>query len=305
MREIGSPAGVQWEIVDAGHRAVIVEIGGGLRSYEVDGVPIVDAYDAEEMSPGSAGQILAPWPNRIRDGSYTFANTAHQLPLSEPTNHNAIHGLTRWLRWDAVETTASSVAVECVIAPQPGYPWPVRVRTTWSVSADGLRVDHVATNEGAAACPWGIGAHPYLILPGVPVDDIVLTVPAASILLTDSRLLPIGAAKVASGAFDFTEPRRIGDARLDTAFGDVVRDDSGVSRVTLTHGDRSREVWADASYGWWQVFTGDTLHGERVRRSVAVEPMTCPPDAFRSHRDVVTIEPDASWRGSWGIRGVR
>ena len=305
MREVGSAAGARWEIVHEGHRAVIVEVGGGLCAYDVDGTPIIDAYDPDDMSPGSAGQILAPWPNRIRDGAYTFANTAQQLPLSEPANHNAIHGLTRWLRWDAVESTPSSIAVEAVIAPQTGYPWPVRVRTTWSVGPDGLRADHVATNEGTTACPWGIGAHPYLLLSGVPVDDLVLTVPAASILLTDARLLPIGAAKVSGGPYDFTEARRIGDARLDTAFGDVVRDEHGVSRVTLTHGDRSREVWADESFGWWQLFTGDTLHGDRVRRSVAVEPMTCPPDAFRSHRDVVTIEPGESWRGSWGIRGVR
>jgi aldose 1-epimerase len=271
----------------------------------VDGVHIVDPYAADEMSPGSAGQILAPWPNRIRDGAYTFANVMQQLPLSEPANHNAIHGLTRWLRWDATDVSPSSVTVTCLIAPQTGYPWPVRVTTTWTLSEDGLRVDHVATNEGASACPFGLGAHPYVWLEGVPVDESTLTVPATSILLNDSRLLPIGAAKVSAGPFDFTEPRAIGDARLDTAFGDVVRDDSGRSTVRLSHGDRVREVWADDSFAWWQVFSGDTLHGERVRRSVAVEPMTCPPDAFRSHRDVVVIEPGESWHGSWGIRGVR
>jgi aldose 1-epimerase len=50
------------------------------------------------------------------------------------------------------------------------------------------------------------------------------------------------------------------------------------------------------------VFTGDSLHGERHRRSVAIEPMTCPPDAFRSGRDMVVIKPGDTWRGAWGIR---
>jgi aldose 1-epimerase len=64
-------------------------------------------------------------------------------------------------------------------------------------------------------------------------------------------------------------------------------------------------VWADASFHWWQVFTGDALTGDRHRRSVAIEPMTCPPDAFRSGRDLIVLEPGQAWQGSWGIvRGV-
>jgi aldose 1-epimerase len=62
------------------------------------------------------------------------------------------------------------------------------------------------------------------------------------------------------------------------------------------------QVWGDEKFKWWQVFTGDTLHGERFRRSFAIEPMTCPPDAYRSGRDLVVLEPGATWSGSWGVR---
>ena len=116
------------------------------------------------------------------------------------------------------------------------------------------------------------------------VDDILLHVPGKTRVLADARLLPIGAVKVAGTEYDFTEPRRIGDAVLDTTFGDVDFDADGGSAVTIAAPDGSArvEVWGDENFKWWQVFTGDTLHGERFRRSVAIEPMTCPPDAFRS-----------------------
>jgi aldose 1-epimerase len=158
------------------------------------------------------------------------------------------------------------------------------------------------TNLATTACPFGFSVHPYLTVPGVTVDDFIVQLPARNRLLLDGRMLPIGAARVAGGEFDFTEPRRIGGAVLDTAFGDLIRDDNGGSAVTVSTADgRGRRVWADAAFGWWQLFTSDTLHGERYRRGLAIEPMTCPPDAFRSRRDLIVLEPGQSWHGSWGI----
>ncbi|HEY2791383.1 MAG TPA: aldose 1-epimerase family protein [Micromonosporaceae bacterium] len=306
MPKIGSPSGVQWEIEFGDQRAVIVEVGGGLRSYTSAGAEVVDGYALDELCPGSAGQVLQPWPNRVRDGKFSFGGVDQQLTLSEPALHNAIHGLTRWLTWHATAQSAESVTVECDLPAQPGYPWPLRLVTTWTLGPDGLCVDHEATNVGGAACPFGLGVHPYLHIEGVAVDDLRLTLPAHSRLLVDGRLLPMGEAKVAGGPFDFSEGRRIGDARMDTAFGDVRPEDDGLlhARLETADGSRARELWADGAFHWLQAYTGDTLHGERVRRSVAIEPMTCPPDAFRSGRDVVTIEPGESWRGSWGLRAI-
>jgi aldose 1-epimerase len=300
------PSGRQWRIEAAGQSAIIVEVGGGLRAYRADGEDVVDGYDHETLCPAGAGQVLQPWPNRIRDGRYTVDGTEYQLPLNEPATHNAIHGLTRWLRWQPVDVRPDSVVVGCDPAPEPGYPWPLRLRTTWSIGQDGLRADHEATNHGTTPAPFGLGVHPYLYLPGAAVDDLELSLPAHSRLLVDGRLLPIGAAKVAGDAYDFTTARRIGTTGLDTAFGDVEPGADGGSVAVLSAPDgRTRTLWADSAFAWWQVFTGDSLHGERHRRSVAIEPMTCPPDAFRSGRDVVSIQPGQTWRGSWGIRPGR
>jgi len=302
-----APSGEQWTIAAAGHEAVVVEVGGGLRQYTADGVAVIDGYAEDQMCPGSAGHVLAPWPNRIRDGRYSFGGTAYQLPLTEPDRHNAIHGLVQWARWRATESaSADALTVECDVPPQPGYPWALALRTTWRIGPDGLQAAHTATNLDATPCPFGFSVHPYVVLADVAVSDLKLRVPGRNRLLLDGRLLPIGAARVHGSEFDFTDARRIGTLELDNTFGDLIREADGGSRVTLSTEDgRGVEVWADQAFGWWQVYTGDTLPGERHRRSVAVEPMTCPPDTFRSGRDLVVLEPGETWQGAWGIRPVR
>ncbi|MFR9775820.1 aldose 1-epimerase family protein [Micromonospora sp. MS34] len=298
-----SPSGAQWTIAADGHEAVVVEVGGGLRAYRHDGVDHVDGYEADELCPGSAGHVLAPWPNRIRDGAYTFGERSLQLDLSEPARHNAMHGLVNWVSWHLVEQSPEAVTVGYELPPSPGYPWALRLRTRWSVGADGLRAEHEVTNLAGEAAPFGFATHPYLRLPKAAVDEVSLRVPARTRVLVDNRMLPLAATEVAGTEYDFTEPRAIGDAVLDTAFGDVVRDADGGSAVTLAAPDGSAlHVWADREFGWWQVFTGDTLPGERRRRSVAVEPMTCPADAFRSGKDLISLAPGETWRGAWGIR---
>jgi aldose 1-epimerase len=298
-----APSGAQWTLRAGGHRAVVVEVGGGLREYGVDGTDVLFGYAVDEMCPASAGKVLAPWPNRIRDGRYSFGGEVHQLPLTEPGRHNASHGLAGWERWRLVSALEDSVTVELDTVPQPGYRWPLALRTTWTVGPDGLTAEHRATNTGREPCPFGLAAHPYLRVPGAKIEELSLRVPARSRLLVDGRMLPIGAAKVAAGEYDFTEPRAIGAQALDTGFGDLDRTGDGGSSVTLTAPDgRGVEVWADDRFNWWQVFTGDTLLPARHRQAVAVEPMTCPPDAFRSGRDVVVLDPGQTWTGAWGIR---
>jgi aldose 1-epimerase len=295
-------SGTQWSIEADGHRAVVVEVGGVLRSYTAGDREILDGFGVDELAPASAGATLAPWPNRLRDGRYTFEGTAYQLGLTDPTRHNAIHGLTNWSRWALAEQGPGTVTLRYDLPPQPGYPWALVLRSRWSVSAGGLRCDHDVTNTSDTNAPWGYSVHPYLRLADVAVDDVLLRVPGRIRVLADARLLPIGAVKVAGTEYDFSAPRRIGGAVLDTTFGDLDHDPDGGSSVTISGGDQAITVWGDAAFKWWQVFTGDTLHGARHRRSVAIEPMTCPPDAFRSGRDLVVLAPGETWSASWGVR---
>ncbi|HEY6379895.1 MAG TPA: aldose epimerase, partial [Candidatus Dormibacteraeota bacterium] len=156
------PSGVQYELRSGAHRAVVTEVGATLRAYTVDGVDVIDGFDLAEVSPGGRGQVLAPWPNRVGDGRYTFGGRAGQAALNEPARRNAIHGLVRWLPWQPVSQAANSVLLRCVLQPQPAYPWRLDLSLEYSVAEDGLTVSAEATNLTDSTAPFGIGFHPYL-----------------------------------------------------------------------------------------------------------------------------------------------
>jgi aldose 1-epimerase len=297
-----APSGRQIEIASGDQQAVVVEIGAGLRSYSVGGRELVDGYGAEEMSSSGRGQALIPWPNRLQDGSYEFDGRRHQLALNEPERHNAIHGLVRWAAWTVSTREPHRVVMEHILYPQPGYPFALRLSIEYTLSGSGLRVQTTAENVGRNPCPYGGGAHPYLTLGTPTVDGLILRVPARTILRSDERGLPIGREVVENTEFDFREPRRVGSTKLDHAFTDLERDENGLAQVKLRDPDHGTRVslWVDVSYPYLMLFTGDPLPDVH-RRSLAVEPMTCPPNAFRSGEALIRLEPGSSFTGTWGI----
>jgi aldose 1-epimerase len=301
-RTVIAPSGKQITIASGDQRAVIVEVGGGLRSYSAGGRELVDGYGADEMSSAGRGQVLIPWPNRLEDGSYEFDGRRHQLPLNEPERGNAIHGLVRWAAWTASACEPHRAVMEHVLHPQPGYPFILGIRIEYALSESGLQVRTTATNLGADPCPYGSGAHPYLTLGTATIDHLLLRVPARSVLQSDARGLPVATEAVVGTEYDFRQPRRIGSTRLDHAFTDLERDQDGLARVELRDPDEGYQVslWVDQSYPYLMLFSGDPLPNVN-RRSLAVEPMTCPPNAFRSGNALVRLEPGHSFTSRWGI----
>lgn len=299
--EVSSPSGRQFEIAHGDHRAVVVEVGGGLRTYTVGGRDVLDGYAPDEPATAARGQLLIPWPNRLQDGRYEFDGRRHQLPLTEPEHRNAIHGLVRWAAWAVAERTADGVVMSHVIHPQRGYPFTVSLAVEYALSGAGLSVRTTATNAGTSACPFGAGAHPYLTLGSPRVDTLSLRVPAGEVLLCDSRGLPVGTEPVLGTAYDFTERREIGGTVLDNAFTSLTRDGDGRARVVLGDpGGHELTLWVDEGYPYLMVFTGDPLP-EVDRRSISIEPMTCPPNAFRTADSLIRLEPGESVSASWGI----
>ena len=295
------PSGEQIEITFGDQRAVAVTVGGGLRTYEAGGQPVLEGYAEDAICDGARGQLLVPWPNRIRDGSYEFDGRHLQLPLTEPEQANAIHGLARWLPWRVLQRAQSSATLGLDLPAQPGYPFQLALSAAYQLDAGGLRVTQVATNVGRQPCPYGSGAHPYLSAAPGFVDAWELTVPAATTLLTDDRQIPAGAQPVAGTELDFRTPRRIGRLRLDSAFTGLARDAGGIATVVVSHAGRSVRLWVDAAHEYLMVFTGDTLAPERRRRGLAVEPMTCAPDAFRSGAGLRVLRPGESAVAAWGV----
>ncbi len=296
-----APSGEQIEIQAGDQRLVVVEVGGGIRSYAVAGQELMDGYALDEMCLSGRGEVLIPWPNRIRDGRYTFDGRAHQIPLDEPEQSNAIHGLVRWASWTAREREAHRVVMGHVMRPQPGYPFTLDLRIEYGLSATGLTVQTSATNIGPAACPFGAGAHPWF-LAGAPVDDpIVLGLPAATVMRSDERGIPVGSVPVEEEELDFRDARPIGPVKLDHAFTDLVRGVDDLARVEIRRPDGVEiAVWFDRNYPFVMLTTGDVLP-DVERRSIAIEPMTCPPNAFQTGEALIRLEPGETFTGRWGI----
>ncbi|HEY7692981.1 MAG TPA: aldose 1-epimerase family protein [Gaiellaceae bacterium] len=304
-REV-APSGDQVELTLGNQRAVVVEVGGGVREYSVDGRDVLDGYSVVERCPSGRGQLLIPWPNRIQDGRYEFDGRGHQLPLTEPDLGNAIHGLVRWAAWRVGEREPGRVVMGHTIHAQPGYPFTLALEVEYALSKNGLSVRTTATNMGADSCPYGCGAHPYLTLGTPTIDTLVLQAPGRQVLVHDERDLPIGSEPVAGTEFDFRQARRIDATVLDNAFTDLERDADGRARVILSDPDtgRSLALSVDEHYPYLMLFTGDPLPDVN-RRALAVEPMTCPPNAFRTGDSVIRLAPGESATGVWEITPVR
>jgi aldose 1-epimerase len=298
-----APSGEQIEIALGDQRATVVEVGGGLRTYSVGGRDVLDGYGIDEMSSSGRGQVLIPWPNRLEDGSYEFGGTRHQLPIDDVEERDAIHGLVRWVAWSTGEREPHRVVMEHLLHPRPGYPFSLALAVEYRLSDDGLVVTTTATNVGRVSCPFGSGAHPYLTLGSGTVDEMSLRVPGQTVLRSDDRGIPVGSAAVEGTDVDFRRPRTIGATKLDTAFTDLQRDAGGLALVQLRdpHGGGELTLWVDESYPYLMIFSGDPLP-DVARRALAVEPMTCPPNAFRTGTDLVRLEPGESFTGRWGVR---
>ena len=297
------PSGEQVEIAHGDQHVVVVEVGGGLRTYSVAGREVLDGYGADEMCPSGRGQVLIPWPNRLEDGSYEFDGRRHQAPIDDPAENDAIHGLVRWAAWTVGRRAPESVAMEHLLHPRPGYPFSLALRIEYALSDAGLSVTTTATNVGPDPCPYGCGAHPYLTLGTERIDSLVLRAPGGTVLFSDERGLPSGRSPVEGTQYDFRRPRPIGATRLDSCFTDLERERRTASPMSSSRtrraATRSRSGPTDG-YGYLMLFTGDPLP-DVSRRSLAVEPMTCPPNAFRSGEALVRLEPGASFTSSWGI----
>ena len=283
----------------------VVEVGAAVREYRVGDREVFQSYPEHDVSWAYHGAVLLPWPNRLRDGQYEFDGVAHQVALSEPSHHNAIHGLVAWTSWRLLEHTPASVSLGCRIFPSPGYPFQLDTVVTYELRDAGLVVTTASTNAGDRACPYAVGFHPYVSTgSGVALDDCSLRIDAAHRLILDDAFIATGGDQPVDGTEDdFRAGRPLVGRVLDTAFTDVMADSDGVSwvRVTSTDGN-TVEVWADHTFGFWQVYSGDDLPAPLARHSLAVEPMTAAPNAFQTGQGLWRLEPGESVTTRWGAR---
>jgi aldose 1-epimerase len=295
------PSGEQLELRLGDARAVVVEVGGGLRSYDVGDRAILDGYAETEMASAGRGQVLLPWPNRVDGGKWRWHDGEQQLALTEVGKRNANHGLVRWAGWQLERIGEAEVVARHVLHPQTGYPFRLAAELRYRLTDRGLRVDARIENRTDGPAPVGLGFHPYLSAGEGPVDRCRLQVPAATRIEVDERGIPTGTTPVSGTDYDYRTPRLIGEQVLDTPFTDVRRT-NGVTSVVLQTPSGPTTLWMGECFEYLQVFTGDTVpQPERRRRGLAVEPMTCPANALVTGEGLTELEPGEALIGAWGI----
>lgn len=294
-------SGTQYRISHGDQHATIVEVGATIREYAVAGRDVFQSFDEDELSQGFHGAILLPWPNRIRDGRYTFDGVDHQLPITEPERMTALHGLSPWRPWSVVRHEAHRIVMSLRLLSSPGYPFHLDSEVEYALGPDGLRVTATSTNVGARRLPYGIAFHPYLSGGGALLDECVVRVDAGRRIIPDERLLPIGSEDVTGTPFDFRQPHQLGALAMDDAFTAIPRGEDGRAWLSVTGPDgRTASVWSEPTCPYWQVFTGDSLPPRLYRRGMAAEPMTAAPDAFNSGDGLRVLAPGESATTTWG-----
>ena len=293
----------EYKIRAGEYTATIAAHAGALRELRHRERDLIVPFPEGGPIPDYRGIVAAPWPNRIAGGRYTFDGAEYEVPINETDRGCALHGLVFPLDWTLESLDESSVTLSCSPEPTAGYPHELRVAVEYRLAEDGLHSTVTARNLGGTAAPYGVCPHPYLVAGLSPLDEWVLEIPAGTFLeVTPDRLLPKETRSVDGHGFDFRAPRAIGGTEIDHAFTDIAFDGGGQARVLVREpGGTGVGMSWDRTCRWLQVHTADKLPTAPNRLGLAVEPMTCPPDAFNSGVDLIRLEPGATHEASWSI----
>jgi len=304
--------GVGVAISGGGYAADVTSAGATLRSLAHEGRHLIAPFAQGARRPEMRGAVLAPWPGRTAGARYAFEGSAHELSMNEPAREAALHGFAAWTEFEVLTERPDRVCLSAEILPGRGYPWTLRLDVEVSVSEAGLSHVIRATNVGRGRAPVGLGFHPYL-LAGAMAEDAVDTwaidVPAGHVVEPDPQtLLPGRRVRIARESREPWALRRahqVRDATLNHSYSGLDRDAEGWAQATVVGADGAGvELSVDPAYRWLHVYTADEAEGAGRRASVAVEPMTCPPDAFNSGEDLTVLERGESIRAECRIRAL-
>lgn len=256
----------------------------------------------ENPVPTRSGHpILFPFPNRIRDGEFSFNGKSYRLPKNDSSQQNAIHGFAPRNAWRVINSEAeadfASVTGQFrhkqdVPATESLWPGDGCLTLTYKLEPHALSVLAVVDNFGDEPFPFGLGYHPYFQLPGVdhPVDDWTLGYTAQQEWVV-SEGLPTGVMRNILPEFDFRTAKRIGNLPLDHLFGGLEPMPTGRNLgrfATLEYENASGKL----EFAGTSEFRELVLFVPPHRRAIAIEPYSCATDAINLEAKGI----DAGWR---------
>ncbi len=257
------------ELTAGGATAVLLpEWGGRLHQLSVpfDGAPepllVAPADPASyRLRPDFGGCFpMAPWPNRIRDGRFSWAGREWTVEAGLPGEH-ALHGTVLNQPWQVVARTARVCELTCDLGP--GWPWEGRAWQRFELTAESLRMK-MEVRSAREPFPAGCGWHPWFRRRVADADDVRLRLPASRRYVLAGHL-PTGEQVAPSGDFDLRDAA-VGSRDLDDCYasldGPIVLDWGRIA-LRIDVATPSPHVMVFATPG-----------------ALCVEPQSCAPDAF-------------------------
>ncbi|MEU6770648.1 aldose 1-epimerase [Streptomyces sp. NPDC046759] len=307
---------------DDSARAVLALRGATLLSWQVRHGPagrlkeLTDGYrDEEELlsQDGVRAGLMAPFTNRIADGRYRYDGHDHDLLPGRLGARTIYHGFARETPFELAHATTTADSARLLLRTTsirpgryPGYPFALDLEAEFTVTARELSIEIRATNVGDATAPCAVGWHPYFTL-SRPIDDLVLHIPAHTLIRTDPSLIPLPGADATlpldhCPEVDFRAPKRVGGAVVDACYADLTPGPGGRIETVLADPATGEELRVWQYGGYMHVFTGDTLARDR-RASIALEPVETMTNAFNrpEHTAALALEPGRRREFSFGV----
>jgi aldose 1-epimerase len=293
--------------------SILPEYGGAINgmalNFKGELIEIMNGYLSEEelketLHSSFKGSNLFPFPNRIRDGKYTFHDQDHQLNMNFLQENNAIHGLVFNSKFKVVDKEDGQIActliVEYSAEPAPGYPFSYLFKVEYKLKEEtGFECKIKVANTMDKSIPVGHGWHPYFKAGSETVNVLALEFPADKMVDVDERNIPTGNSKVYN---EFNTLKEIGDTKLDNCFEISQNDCQANITLKNTSTGFGYTIWQETGkykYNFLQVYTPPD------RKSIAIEPMTCAPDAFNNKEGLIILAPLERFQASWGISPLK
>lgn len=259
------------------------------------------------------GAMLAPFANRIDNGTYSFAGSTHHLPRNEEARGHAIHGFLSSKSLKVIASVATNDSASLTLThhfgDDPGFPFRLSINITYVLNSTGLSINTFVRNDDGRglSAPFYHGWHPYFkVYPDVSATKVILDRSCTEYrhveMWPGDTLIPShSTAPWAS----FNGVDAIGGTRdAPTYFDDAFKATEApavcpILRTEIRDAHGAAVLWQDSSYRFIQVFTGSkSIWGDEA---VACEPQSAKTDAFNNHEHLSILNDGESFSGSFGV----
>ncbi len=289
-------------LIDEGSRTfaeIIPSCGAILNSFAADNdgtfLNVVESYISAEdfklnvTSKGFLGTKLSPFVCRLNKGSYHFGEKDYKIEKFY-MGENAIHGILYDREFIVTGTTSNELHASVTMKYEyreedAGYPFKYDCIVTWQLENENkLTVITECINKDKGLIPMQDGWHPYFTL-GDTVDNLQLEFQSKEMVEFDKNLVP---TKKLIPYHEFNSLEKIGSTFLDNCFTLNMGDCQPLCVLRNPAQKIEVEIHPDNSYPYLQIYTPPH------RRSIAIENISGPPDAFNNSMGFNTLESGES-----------